>query len=88
VGAFTTLNLPPLGAGLAWRNNLSLDGSIEVIAAGSPGFASISRSGTNVIFTSAAACARHLSPAVSASPARQGSVGLGIQSPANPFFES
>ena len=52
VGAFTTLNLPPLNAGLAWRNNLSVDGSIEVITAGGqPAIASISLSGTNVMFT-------------------------------------
>lgn len=52
VGAFTTLNLPPLGSGLSWRNNLSMDGSIEVIAAPSPGFASIVvQSGTNVVIS-------------------------------------
>ncbi len=51
IGAFTTLNLPPLQPGLAWQNNLSVDGSIEVIAAGGqPGITSIIRSGTNIVF--------------------------------------
>jgi hypothetical protein len=50
VNSFATLNLPPLAPGLAWRNNLSVDGSIEVITGGGqPGIASIIRSGTNVI---------------------------------------
>jgi T5SS/PEP-CTERM-associated repeat protein len=49
VGSFATITLPPLGPGLSWANNLSADGSIEVIVAGQPGFASISLSGTNVI---------------------------------------
>jgi T5SS/PEP-CTERM-associated repeat protein len=31
-GAFTSLDLPPLGAGLNWKTNLLLDGSIEVFA--------------------------------------------------------
>jgi hypothetical protein len=47
--AFDTMVLPPLAPGLAWKNNLSIDGSIEVVAGGQPGFASISLSGTNVI---------------------------------------
>ncbi len=49
IGAFTTLHLPPLTPGLAWANNLSVDGSIAVVAGGQPGFASIRLSGTNVI---------------------------------------
>ncbi len=32
-------------------NKLLVDGSIEVVVGGQPGFASISRSGTNLIFT-------------------------------------
>ena len=52
VGAFTTLNLPPLGPGLSWQNNLSSDGSIEVATAAvsTPGFSAITRTGTNVVF--------------------------------------
>ena len=53
VGAFTTLNLPPLASGLSWRNNLSVDGSIEVTTAvvSTPGFSAINRTGTNVVFS-------------------------------------
>jgi T5SS/PEP-CTERM-associated repeat protein len=50
-GTFTTLNLPPLNAGLTWTNKLLVDGSIAVITGGQPGFASISLSGTNVIIS-------------------------------------
>lgn len=32
-GAFATMNLPPLGAGLAWSNSLSANGSLAVVAA-------------------------------------------------------
>lgn len=34
--AFTTVNLPPAGPGLAWTNRIAVDGSIEVIASGEP----------------------------------------------------
>ncbi len=53
IGAFTTLNLPPLASGLSWRNNLSVDGSIEVTTAvvSTPGFSAITRTGTNVVIT-------------------------------------
>jgi len=53
VGAFTTLNLPPLGAGLAWKNNLSVDGSIEVVVAtqSQPKFSSVVHSGANLILS-------------------------------------
>jgi hypothetical protein len=30
-GSFTNINLPSLTAGLAWQNNLSVDGSITVV---------------------------------------------------------
>ena len=50
-GSFTPLSLPPLGPGLGWTNKLVVDGSIEVVAAPQPKFASITVSGTNVIFT-------------------------------------
>jgi len=48
-GTFATIALPPLGTGLAWVNNLLVDGSIEIVAARQPGFASIRLSGGNVI---------------------------------------
>jgi len=53
LGAFATLNLPPLGAGLAWENNLSVDGSIEVVVAtqSQPKFSSAVRSGANLILS-------------------------------------
>lgn len=50
-GAFTSVTLPPLGAGLAWNNKLLEDGSIEVTSVGAPGFASVVQTGTNLIFT-------------------------------------
>jgi autotransporter-associated beta strand protein len=49
---FATLNLPPLGSGLAWSNKLGVDGTIEVVAQApppQPQFSSISQSGTNLI---------------------------------------
>lgn len=53
IGAFTTLNLPLLASGLSWRNNLAVDGSIEVTTAvvSTPGFSAINRTGTNIVFT-------------------------------------
>lgn len=50
-GAFATINLPPLDAGLTWTNKLLVDGSIEVIVAPQPGFANITLSGTNVVIS-------------------------------------
>jgi T5SS/PEP-CTERM-associated repeat protein len=53
VGAFSTITLPPLGAGLDWRNNLLTDGSIEVVTAvtSQPGFANVTMSGTNLVLS-------------------------------------
>jgi hypothetical protein len=51
VGSFSPLNLPPLNPGLGWTNKLTVDGSIEVISQSQPGFASVTRSGTNLVFT-------------------------------------
>ena len=48
-GGFTNIILPSLPNGLDWANNLTVDGSIEVIAAALPTFSTISVSGTNVI---------------------------------------
>ncbi|HSY18618.1 MAG TPA: autotransporter-associated beta strand repeat-containing protein, partial [Candidatus Acidoferrales bacterium] len=39
VGGFTTVNLPALGTGQAWMNNVSVDGSIRVAATDPPGLA-------------------------------------------------
>jgi hypothetical protein len=50
-GAFVTMNLPPLPPGLSWTNKLLVNGSIGVIGALLPSFASITRSGTNLIVT-------------------------------------
>jgi len=48
-GSFASLTLPPLNPGLGWTNKLLVDGSIEVVSAAQPKFASITVSGTNVI---------------------------------------
>jgi hypothetical protein len=50
VGSFTTITLPPLAPGLVWTNKLSVDGSIQVVGS-TLKFATISRSGTNVIIS-------------------------------------
>ena len=51
--AFTTVNLPALGAGLAWDNQIDANGSIAVVAApgGGPQFGSVTLSGGNLIFS-------------------------------------
>jgi autotransporter-associated beta strand protein len=53
VGNFATLNLPPLGTGLAWNTtNLTVNGSLSVIATASPQFSSIVQSGdANFVFS-------------------------------------
>jgi T5SS/PEP-CTERM-associated repeat protein len=48
-GAFSAITLPPLATGLTWTNKLSFDGSIEVLPAPGPYFASTLLSGTNLI---------------------------------------
>ena len=50
-GAFSSLLLPPLNAGLVWANKLAVDGSLEVVLGTPPKFASISLSGTNLVMT-------------------------------------
>jgi hypothetical protein len=52
-GSFMTLILPALASGLSWTNQLLLDGSLQVIIASRPQFASASVSGTNVVFAGA-----------------------------------
>ena len=51
-GAFTTVNLPALGAGLAWDNQIATNGSIAVVAApgGRPRFGLVNRIGDNLVF--------------------------------------
>ena len=51
-GNFVTLNLPPLGTGLAWNTtNLTVNGSLSVIATALPQFSSIVQSGDgNFVF--------------------------------------
>ena len=48
-GSFSSISLPPLGAGLTWTNKLAVDGSIEVLGLLSPRIESIIRSGTNLV---------------------------------------
>jgi hypothetical protein len=53
VGSFTTVNLPALNAGLAWNNQIGANGAIAVVAApgGSPQFGTVTRSGSDLIFS-------------------------------------
>jgi autotransporter-associated beta strand protein len=54
-GAFSSITLPALGAGLAWSNNLSANGgTITVVGTAlpsSPKITTVSRSGLNLIFS-------------------------------------
>jgi hypothetical protein len=52
LGSFTTVNLPTLDAGLAWDNQIAVDGSIAVITmpGGGSQFDSVQLSGTDLIF--------------------------------------
>jgi len=50
-GSFLSILLPPLSPGLNWTNKLLVDGSIEVIGVAQPGFSSIGRAGTNLVFS-------------------------------------
>ena len=51
--AFTTVNLPALGAGLAWDNQIAANGSIAVVTApvSGPQFGPTVLSGGNLIFS-------------------------------------
>jgi hypothetical protein len=53
VGSFTTVNLPALGPGLSWDNQINANGSLAVVAApgGGPQFGSVTRSGGDLIFS-------------------------------------
>jgi len=53
VGSFATVNLPALGAGLAWDNQIGANGSLAVVTApgGGPQFGSVTRSGGGLIFS-------------------------------------
>jgi autotransporter-associated beta strand protein len=53
-GAFSTVILPPLGAGLAWTNQLSISGTIAVVSttpANPPVFGSVSSAGNNLVLS-------------------------------------
>lgn len=50
-GAFSSLTLPALPAGLVWKNNLLVDGSIAVVTKAAPNISGLSRAGTNLNFT-------------------------------------
>jgi len=48
-GAFASITLPPLNAGLTWTNKLSVDGSIQVVGSLAPQIGSLVLSGTNLV---------------------------------------
>ena len=50
-GAFSTINLPTLGKGLAWSNNLLNSGTLQVVATNQPRIANVVLSGTKLIFS-------------------------------------
>jgi hypothetical protein len=53
-GSFASIQLPSLGAGLAWQTNLSASGSISVVSTAPstpPDINSVLRSGGNLIFS-------------------------------------
>lgn len=54
-GAFASLSLPPLAPGLVWRDNLTLDGSLEVISAPATplSFTSVAVSGGQLLIAGA-----------------------------------
>ena len=49
-GAFTSMSLPTLNAGLMWTNRLLLDGSIAVIPLTPPVISGVTQAGTNLVF--------------------------------------
>jgi hypothetical protein len=53
VGSFATVNLPALGPGLSWDNQINANGSLAVVTApgGGPQFDNVTRSGSALIFT-------------------------------------
>ena len=59
VGSFVTVNLPALNAGLAWDNQIGANGFIAVVAApgGGPQFGTVTRSGSDLIFSGAGGAA-------------------------------
>jgi hypothetical protein len=50
-GAFTSVTLPPLSAGLTWTNKLLVNGSIQVLSVLSSRIGNIAQSGTNVVIS-------------------------------------
>ncbi len=50
-GAFASLSLPSLPAGLSWTNKLMLDGSIAVVNKTAPRLGGLTKAGTNLNFT-------------------------------------
>jgi hypothetical protein len=51
-GSFSSVVLPPLSAGLGWNtNNLTVNGTISVVAVPRPSFGSTTLSGNNLIFS-------------------------------------
>lgn len=60
-GTFSAIDLPALGPGLAWSNNLATDGTLDVIPATRPSILAASVFGSNFIFggTNGAANSRY-----------------------------
>ncbi|HEV2331379.1 MAG TPA: RICIN domain-containing protein [Verrucomicrobiae bacterium] len=48
-GAFSTITLPPLNAGLAWSNSLASNGTVQVVVTAKPQIGTVALSGTNLI---------------------------------------
>lgn len=49
-GAFSSITLPTLSAGLSWTNELLANGTITVVSRTAPSISGLSKTGTNLIF--------------------------------------
>jgi len=49
-GAFSSMSLPTLNAGLMWTNRLLIDGTIAVVPLTPPVISGVTRAGTNLVF--------------------------------------
>ena len=52
-GSFVSVTLPPLGAGLAWSNQLALSGAIQVVSKPPLAFSSVLNSGGSLVVSGA-----------------------------------
>lgn len=48
-GNFSAINLPPLGAGLTWANNLASSGTLQIVSTAGPRITGILLSGTKLV---------------------------------------